>query len=234
MRAYTPASCRPTHPASSRRPSRTGRLRPHRFSPVRRRSRARSAGNPRSGSKRRTRRRRRPLQFPTREGPPSLPAVVLSRPTERNEGHRGAVSEVGPEGSATAPPAKVRRRARRVNRVIRRIELWSVLKLALVLFMCLYVVELATLAALWGFAYSTGLIDNFESFLGDVGSRTASSTATRCSGRAPRSARCWCVAATLITVLAAALLNVISELTGGIRLVVIEEDAAAPAAAANR
>jgi hypothetical protein len=39
------------------------------------------------------------------------------------------------------------------------------------------------------------------------------------------------VAATLMTVLATALLNVISELTGGIRLVVIEEDVAATQAA---
>ena len=56
------------------------------------------------------------------------------------------------------------------------------------------------------------------------GSTTSGSTATRCSGRAQRSVRCWCWPARVITVLTVALINLISELTGGIRLIVIEEE----------
>ena len=53
---------------------------------------------------------------------------------------------------------------------MRRIDLWSVLKLALVLYTCLYVATLAALATIWAVA----LLDrhgrhSLQSFLGDVG-----------------------------------------------------------------
>jgi hypothetical protein len=123
-----------------------------------------------------------------------------------------------------APPSRAPRKGRRVKRIVRRVELWSVLKLALSFFMCMYVVGLASLAVLWAFANSAGLVDNFESFANDVGWENWQFNGEQMFQQAALIGAVLVVTATLMTVLATALLNVISELTGGIRIVVIEED----------
>lgn len=121
-------------------------------------------------------------------------------------------------------PAGRRRRGRRVKRVVRRIDLWSVLKLSLVVYTCLYAAILATLAALWGIAYSSGTIDNLQSFLADVGLDNFTFYGNQMFRAAAAVGAVGVMAGTVVTVLATALVNVISEITGGIRLVVIEED----------
>lgn len=127
-------------------------------------------------------------------------------------------------GTTSPRPAKARHRARRVVRVIRRIDLWSVLKLALVLYTCLYVATLAALAAIWGVAYSTGLIGKLQSFLGDVGLDNFRFYGDQMFRACAAIGAVLVLAGTLITVLTVALINLISELTGGIRIVVIEEE----------
>lgn len=118
------------------------------------------------------------------------------------------------------------RRGRRVRRVVRRIDLWSVLKLSLVLYFCMYAAIMATLVALWGLAYSTGTIEKLQSFLGDVGLENFNFYGERMFKACLIIGGVGVIAATVATVLATALVNVISELTGGIRVVVIEEDVA--------
>lgn len=120
------------------------------------------------------------------------------------------------------------RRGRRVRRVVRRIELWSVLKLALVFYACMYVVTMGALVVIWGFAYSAGLVDNFESFANDVGFENWQFYGQDMFRQAAMVGAILVVAFTVLTMLATALVNVISELTGGIRFVVIEEDVVEP------
>lgn len=108
--------------------------------------------------------------------------------------------------------------------MVRRIELWSVLKLAVVLYTCLYVAVLATLAAIWGLAYSSGQIENLQEFLGDVGLENYRFYGDQMFRACAAIGAVGVLAGTLLTVLTAALVNVISEVTGGIRLVVIEEE----------
>jgi hypothetical protein len=124
--------------------------------------------------------------------------------------------------------ARLPRKGRRVKRIVRRVELWSVLKLALSFFVCMYVVGLVSIAVLWAFANSAGLVDNFESFANDVGWENWQFNGEQMFQQAAIIGAVLVVTATLLTVLATALLNVISELTGGIRIVVIEEDVRAP------
>ena len=119
-----------------------------------------------------------------------------------------------------------RRRGRRVRRVVRRIDLWSVLKLAIVLYTCLYVAVLATLALLWGLAYSSGQIEKVESFMADVGMDNYRFYGDQMWRACAMIGAVGVLTATVLTVLTAALVNVISEMTGGIRLVVIEEEPA--------
>lgn len=116
------------------------------------------------------------------------------------------------------------RRGRRVKRVVRRIDLWSVLKLSLVVYTCLYLATLATLAALWGLLYQSGNVDKLQSFLEDVGLENFTFYGNQMFRACAAIGAVGVMAGTVITVLATSLINIISETTGGIRLVVIEED----------
>ena len=57
-----------------------------------------------------------------------------------------------------------RRRVRRVTRVIRDIDAWSVFKVALVFNVMLYLVCLTSGVLLWNVAHATGTVDNVEKF----------------------------------------------------------------------
>ena len=107
---------------------------------------------------------------------------------------------------------------------MRRIELWSVLKISLFLYLCLYVAVLIALAVLWGLAYSTGSVDKVQSFLADVGLDNFRFYGDQMFRACAAIGGVLVLAATLVTVVTVALVNLISEVTGGIRLTVIEED----------
>lgn len=117
-----------------------------------------------------------------------------------------------------------RRRGRRVHRIVRRIDLWSVLKLSVVLYTCLYAVILGTFTVLWGVLYSSGQIERLQSFLADVGMHDFRFYGDQMFRAIAAIGAIAVLAGTIITVLTAALVNVISEMTGGIRVVVIEEE----------
>jgi len=105
-----------------------------------------------------------------------------------------------------------------------------VLKVSLVFYVCMYAVALGSLALLWGFAYSAGLVDNFEGFMSDVGFENWRFYGEEMFRRCAIIGGILVLTGALLTTLATALLNVISELTGGIKVVVIEADPpAAPA-----
>lgn len=150
-------------------------------------------------------------------------------PPPSGKGRSGRRFATGDRSAKRAP-----RKARRVKRTIRRVELWSVLKVSLLFYVCMYVVALASLALLWGFAHSAGLVDNFEGFMSDVGFENWRFYGEEIFRRCAIIGAILVLTGALLTTLATALLNVISELTGGIRVVVIEEvplPAPAPAAA---
>lgn len=68
----------------------------------------------------------------------------------------------------TAPRAgKVR--ARKVRRIVRHIEPWSVLKLSLLFYGALFLILCVASAFLWGAARSAGTVDSVESFITDIG-----------------------------------------------------------------
>ncbi|MCB0986165.1 MAG: DUF3566 domain-containing protein [Microthrixaceae bacterium] len=117
-----------------------------------------------------------------------------------------------------------RRTGRRVHRVVRRIDLWSVLKLSIVLYTCLYAAVMATLALVWGVAYSSGQIDKVQSFMADVGLGNYRFYGDRMWRACAMIGAIGVLVATVVTVLTTALVNVISEATGGIRFTIIEED----------
>ena len=166
-----------------------------------------------------------------RTGTGTVPGTGPGPRTEPTTVHTVAPSQadVDPEHeqapSVPAPrPVGGRRRGRRVRRVVRRIDLWSVLKLALVVYTCIYAAVLGTIAALWGLAYKSGQIDKLTSFLSDVGLENYHFYGDQMFKACAAIGAVGVLAGTVITVLATFLVNVISEITGGIRFTVIEED----------
>lgn len=61
--------------------------------------------------------------------------------------------------SSTAPAPDQRRRVRRVARIVREIDVWSVAKVGLVFHVALYVVLLLSGVLLWNVGSATGTIE---------------------------------------------------------------------------
>jgi hypothetical protein len=70
---------------------------------------------------------------------------------------------------AAATPRPGRARARKVRRIVRHIEPWSVLKISLLFYAALFLIVCVASALLWGAARSTGTVENVESFVTSVG-----------------------------------------------------------------
>lgn len=81
---------------------------------------------------------------------------------------RPATPTPGPATPATvARPSRVR--ARKVRRILRHIEPWSVLKISLLFYAALFLIVCVASALLWGAARSSGTVENVESFITSVG-----------------------------------------------------------------
>ena len=147
----------------------------------------------------------------------------------------GAEAFTAPEAALIAPRgrraqrADRRLRARRVHRLVRHIEPWSILKLALVFYFCLWVIMLVTGVILWRVAVTSGVIDNIEGFIESL------LVLDNFKFNGGELFRAYAVGgllmvliATGFTVLATVLFNLISDLIGGVRITVIQEETARP------
>ena len=114
--------------------------------------------------------------------------------------------------------------ARRVRRVVRRIDPLSVLKLSAVFYVCLFVIFLIAGLLLWSMAVGSGSIDNIESFIVDVGFEDFEFNGDGMFRGFLLFGGALVVIGTLVTALLAILFNLISDLVGGIRYTVIEAD----------
>ena len=59
-------------------------------------------------------------------------------------------------------------KGRRVRRVIRKVDPWSVLKVSILFYLCIFVVVLVAGIVLWLVAAGLGVISNVENFIGDL------------------------------------------------------------------
>ena len=122
-----------------------------------------------------------------------------------------------------------RLRARRVRRLLRYVEPWSVLKISLVFYLCVWAVLLFVGVTLWQVAAGAGLVANVEAFVTEL----AALESFRIHGDqifriAVAGGLLLVVALTGLTVLGSVLFNLISDVTGGVRLTVVEEESARP------
>ncbi len=122
-----------------------------------------------------------------------------------------------------------RLRARKVRRLVRHVEPWSVLKISLIFYFCLWVILLIAGVMLWNLAISSGTIDNVEKFVTELFALESFSFNPDQIFRASAiGGLVLVVAGAGFTVLMAVLFNLISDITGGIRFTVVEEETARP------
>jgi hypothetical protein len=136
----------------------------------------------------------------------------------------------GAESPADRWSLAERRRRRRlqirsVRRIVRRVELWSVLKLSLILYLCLWAVLLVAALILWNAVDSTGLIDRIEAVVTQIfGLESFAFDPGEIFRVYALGSLVMAILATVFNVMAAVLFNLISELVGGLRLMLVEEE----------
>jgi Transmembrane domain of unknown function (DUF3566) len=163
----------------------------------------------------------------------AAPAAVTSAPatgrTPAISTRRGGRTTIRYDDQARKPrrrgPAPSVVEVRRVRRVLRRVDTWSVFRFGVLLYLCLAVVVVTAGVGLWLLASGAGAIPNIEHFITQL---FALKHFTFKPGQMLLGlvgvCAVWVFVATLMTVLGAVLFNLISDVVGGIELTMLEED----------
>ncbi len=147
----------------------------------------------------------------TRPPPPDAPPARAARPAR-----------------ARTAPAPGPRAPRRVRHTIKKVDLWSALKISLCFYVCEMAVLVTALAFLWLVADAFGVIGSVEKFVGDLLSSKDFKFLSAAMLRGTILVGLVLVAIQVVaTVLACAFYNLFAELFGGIEVTVIQEDAPA-------
>ena len=132
-------------------------------------------------------------------------------------------------GRAVRARSVRRLRARRVRRLVRHVEPWSVLKVSLILYFCAWAIMLFVGVTLWNLAVNSGLVADVESFVVELFAlESFKINADQIFRIAAVGGLVLVLAGSGLTVLGAVLFNLISDVTGGVRLTVVEEETARP------
>ena len=121
-------------------------------------------------------------------------------------------------------PAARRPRMRRVVRVVRDIDAWSVFKVGLVFHLVLYVIALIATALMWSVANQTGTIDNVENFFESFGWERFSFDGSALFSNFAAFGLLAALLGTALWVVGVVMFNLITELVGGVRVSVLEEE----------
>ena len=120
--------------------------------------------------------------------------------------------------SARAP------RVRRVTRVIREIDPWSAFKVGLAFHLVVYFTVLIASVLLWSVASATGTVDNIERFLMSFGWESFQFHGWTLLFNEILLGLLLVALLTIVWVLGATMFNLITDLVGGIRVSVLEEE----------
>jgi hypothetical protein len=137
---------------------------------------------------------------------------------------RGAGSTTSKKKSRSVVGRRRRPRVRRVRRVVRSIDTWTVFKVSTLFWLVAYAIVLVAGVLLWNLAYATGTIENLQNFFTDFGWETFQFE----GGKLFHSA--WVIGLFLViagiglNVTLATVFNLISDLVGGIGVTVLEEE----------
>ncbi len=178
----------------------------------------------------------RPDAAPQREGeevrparPEAPPGVngaprAAPRPRRNGSGPRGRTvryDDQARRAGRDAPAVEVRR----VRRVLRRVDSWSLFRFAIVLYTCGLVVFLAAAIGLWIVASAAGAIPSIETFITQLFAlKHFSFKAGQLFLGTLGVGLVGVFAATLFTVITGVLYNLISDVVGGVEITVLEEE----------
>jgi hypothetical protein len=199
-----------------------------------------------------------------------MPAIDAFAPSGPRHLEPNAASTPDPEPRATRSEKKVDRpRARKVRRIVRHVDPWSVLKVSLLFYFALFLIVLVASILLWNLGRSAGTVDRVERFVtslgfGDCqftpGDPAAADAPTANAGTPNQDGTCdqgklvggfqfqdgrilqaFAVGGLVLVIAGAAantvlalLFNIISDLTGGMRFTVLEEDPVSRASGSPR
>ncbi len=114
-------------------------------------------------------------------------------------------------------------KARKVRRIIRHVSPWSVFKVSIFFYLCLWLILMVAGVILWKVGQEAGVLTNVEKFYAKASGEKVFEIDGRRVFRAASAAGAILVfAGTGFTVLLAVLFNLITDLTGGIRVSVLE------------
>ena len=155
-----------------------------------------------------------------------LPVTILD-----GNGRTALADEPAPPVMVPPPPKPQRRarpRVRKVTRVVRSVDAWSVFKVAVIFFLAMGVVIITAGVLLWNLAQSTGTLDNVEGFFREAFNYDTFKLESDPLFHALLTLTAlFVVAGTGLAVVMAVLFNLIADLTGGIRVTVLEREVVA-------
>lgn len=134
---------------------------------------------------------------------------------------------------AAAAPAPMSRRearaelkasARRVRRVVRRIDPWSVFKVASIFIAAVWAIVVLASLLIWRVAVSSGSVDNTEDFIKDLGFEDFSFDPQQMFESLLSAGAVVAIALVFFVVLLTVLFNLVCDITGGLRITMIEQD----------
>ena len=155
-------------------------------------------------------------------GTPNPDLVV--RPVAPAEEARSRQAAVAPKPKRSISLRRPRPRVRRVRRVVRSIDTWTVFKVSILFYIVAYAVLLVAGVLLWNLAYTTGTIENIQEFFKDFGWENYQFFGDRIFHASWIIGMFLVVAGTGLNVTLALLFNLISDLVGGIGVTVLEEE----------
>lgn len=153
---------------------------------------------------------------------PRRPLVDKARTSETTE--KTGESANGKTTKREPLFAPAQRPGRRVIRIVRHVQLWSVFKVVLLGGLVFYAIFLIATGIGWSLANTTGQVHHVEQFMRQIGFDNWSFNGPQLFRGAALLGALLLAAGSVLVTLAAAIMNLIAEATGGIRFTVIETD----------
>ncbi len=141
-----------------------------------------------------------------------------------------AEAETNGSGPARTKPSRrelrreVKSSARRVRRVVRRVDPWSVFKVAGLFWLSLWGIVVLAAVLLWRAAVTAGSVDNVEDFIIKLGFDDFKFHPQQMFESLLFGGAIVALTATFFSVLLTVLFNLICDLTGGVRITMVEQD----------
>jgi Transmembrane domain of unknown function (DUF3566) len=150
-------------------------------------------------------------------------ATIAAAPLPQ-ENVRGTQVEPVAKHQRSVVGRRRRPRVRRVRRVIRSIDTWTVFKVSTLFYLVAYAIVLVAGVLLWNLAYATGTIENVQDFFTDFGWETFTFEGDKIFRSAWVIGLFLVIAGIGLNVTLATVFNLIAELVGGIGVTVLEEE----------